>query len=359
MESRQNAIVIPEVIFAILAGSLVLWRIINNVVLKRLFRLADLLIFLAMVSNLVALACSSLSTQYGLGRHIYDPFITPDKLQTCLRWIWIGEATNLISMLFAKLSIAAFLLYLDFASGYKIAMWITVAIVIMCNGAVALTSIFGSCNPVSLHWNMNQPGQCWKPEISKIATYVQSGSNIVTDILYTSVPIFYLSTVKLGANVQWGLRIVLLFGLIATVCSIVKIAVAGKMFNTHDPTWDAVDLSIWSTAEVNVCIIAACLPPLRSQFDSFLRRFFGMAFSRSTTRSRPTYGSQSIALQTQSKSHRTIIAVEAQDFGSERSILAPDDVEDGIIRKTRQVQVEYEEHGHDATYEVDHYTSRQ
>jgi hypothetical protein len=84
-----------------------------------------------------------------------------------------------------------------------------------------------------------------------------------------------------------------------------------------------------------------------------------MAFSRSTTRSRPTYGSQSIALQTQSKSHRTIIAVEAQDFGSERSILAPDDVEDGIIRKTRQVQVEYEEHGHDGTYEVDHYTGRQ
>lgn len=84
-----------------------------------------------------------------------------------------------------------------------------------------------------------------------------------------------------------------------------------------------------------------------------------MAFSRSTNRSRPTYGSQSIALQTQSKSHRTIIEVEAQDFGSERSILAPDDVEDGIIRKTRQVQVEYEEHGHDGTYTVDPYTARQ
>jgi hypothetical protein len=81
-------------------------------------------------------------------------------------------------MLFAKLSIAAFLLYLDFAPGYKIAMWITVAIVVMCNGAVALTSIFGSCNPVSLHWNMDQPGQCWKPAVSKIATYVQSGKDI-------------------------------------------------------------------------------------------------------------------------------------------------------------------------------------
>lgn len=49
MESRRNAIVIPEVMFAILAGSIVFWRIFNNVVLKRLFRLADLLIFLALV----------------------------------------------------------------------------------------------------------------------------------------------------------------------------------------------------------------------------------------------------------------------------------------------------------------------
>ncbi|KAG9528258.1 hypothetical protein KCU93_g4471, partial [Aureobasidium melanogenum] len=359
MESRRNAIVVPEVIFAILAGSIVFWRIINNVVLKRLFRLADLLIFLALVSNLVALSCSSLSTQYGLGRHIYDPSITPEMLETCLRWIWIGEATNLIAMLFAKLSIASFLLYLDFAPGYKIAMWIAVGIVLVCNGAVALTSIFGSCDPISLNWNMKQPGQCWDPVINKICTYVQSGSNIVTDILYTSVPIFYLSTVKLGANVQWGLRIVLLFGLIATICSVVKIAVAGKMFNTHDATWDAVDLSIWSTAEVNVCIIAACLPPLRSQFDSFLRRFFGLAFSRSTNRSRPTYGSHSIALQTQSKSHRTVIEVEAQDFGSERSILPPDDVEDGIIRKTRQVQVKYEEQGRDGTYSPELYAGRQ
>jgi hypothetical protein len=81
-------------------------------------------------------------------------------------------------MLFAKLSIAAFLLYLDFAPGYKVAMWITVGIVILCNGAVALTSIFASCNPISLHWNMNQPGQCWAPAVSKICTYVQSSKDI-------------------------------------------------------------------------------------------------------------------------------------------------------------------------------------
>lgn len=93
-----------------------------------------------------------------------------------MRSIYIGEATNLIAMLFAKLSIASFLLYLDFAPGYKITMWIAVGIVLLCNGAVALTSIFGACNPISLNWDESQPGQCWKPAVSKICTYVQSSN---------------------------------------------------------------------------------------------------------------------------------------------------------------------------------------
>lgn len=50
MESRQNDVLVPEVVFAILSGTVVFWRIFNNAVLKRFFRLADLLIFLALVS---------------------------------------------------------------------------------------------------------------------------------------------------------------------------------------------------------------------------------------------------------------------------------------------------------------------
>ena len=120
---------------------------------------------------------------------------------------------------------------------------------------------------------------------------------------------------------------------------------------------DAVDLTIWATAEVNVCIIAACLPPLRSQFDALLQRFFGMPIFRSTNRSKATY-TQSIALQTQSKSHRTVVEVEQQDYGSERSILPPGDIEDGTIRKTRQVQVMYEEERRPGSYSPTHFDHR-
>lgn len=129
------------------------------------------------VADLIALACSSLSTRYGLGKHITDPSITPERLELALFWIYVGEATNLIAMLFAKLSIAAFLLYLDFAPGYKITMWITVGIVLVCNGAVSMTSIFAACNPISLNWNMNQSGQCWEPSVNQVCTYVQSGKS--------------------------------------------------------------------------------------------------------------------------------------------------------------------------------------
>jgi hypothetical protein len=49
MENRQSAIVGPEVIFAILSGTFVFWRIFNNAVMKGMLKLADILIFMALV----------------------------------------------------------------------------------------------------------------------------------------------------------------------------------------------------------------------------------------------------------------------------------------------------------------------
>jgi hypothetical protein len=92
----------------------------------------------------------------------------------CLRLIWVAELTNLVSMLFAKLSIGAFLLYFDFSRGYKVLVWSTVGIVIVCNGVVSLTSIIGSCDPIALNWDMRIPGKCWEPIVSKICVYIQS-----------------------------------------------------------------------------------------------------------------------------------------------------------------------------------------
>ncbi|KAL1311509.1 hypothetical protein AAFC00_001632 [Neodothiora populina] len=338
MESRQSMLLGVSIFLPILPSLIVLWRVFTNVVIKRYYKIADLLIFLAMASSTSGLACCAQSAVYGLGRHIFDPAFAPADRVNALRFIWYAEVLNLLGMFLAKLSIATFLLYLDFTKKYRIVIWSTIALVVICNGAVAMTSILAACDNVALNWDMTLPGKCWPRSVNMICGFVQSCTNMVTDIIYSAVPILYLAAVQLPPRVQWGLRVVFVFGIFATICSIVKLSHLKALMMTKDPTWDSVDLTIWSSAEVCVAIFAACLPPLRSQFDSLCRRFIDNTVRSSRGRSART---ESIALQSRTKTG-TGIRNHDNDYGSEMSILSPQDGNDGIT-KTVNVHVVDEE----------------
>lgn len=99
---------------------------------------------------------------------------------------------------------------------------------------------------------------------------------------------------------------------------------------------DGVNLTIMSSAEVNVGIFAACLPPLRLAFDGLMKRLRGPA----TTTNRSKSGPLTYELQ------RSRTVVEANDYGSECSILAEQGQanKDGMaITKTVNVHVQDEE----------------
>ena len=104
------------------------------------------------------------------------------------------------------------------------------------------------------------------------------------------------------------------------------------MKKTKDPTWDGVELTIWSATELSVGILIASLPPLRKQFDSLFRLILPTTFaSRSKTpgNSIPLYGFSKQFSKPFSKAHQT---GEHDDGSSERHIL-PGEAE-GQIRKT-------------------------
>ena len=64
----------------------------------------------------------------------------------------------------------------------------------------------------------------------------------------------------------------------ATACSVAKTIELSALMKTDDPTWDGVNLAIWSASELSVGILVASLPALRKQFDSFFRRILSSTF---------------------------------------------------------------------------------
>lgn len=73
------------------------------------------------------------------------------------------------------------------------------------------------------------------------------------------------------------------------VCSIFKTVELKNITGTTDPTWSGINLSIWSSAELQVGIFIASLPPLRKVFDHLLHRYIP-GLSTSGPKSTPGYG---------------------------------------------------------------------
>ncbi|KAF2157056.1 hypothetical protein K461DRAFT_9914 [Myriangium duriaei CBS 260.36] len=241
---------------------------------KRRLVLSDYLIGLSMALGITANSCSTAATSYGNGFHMNDPSMTKPGLRICLKLIFTAQVTNILSMFFLKASISAFLLPLNFSPKYQKTIWISVVWILLFNFAFPVVTLFASCKPLSLRWDRDQPGTCWSFKLDSVAGYLQGGTNIVTDIVFSAAPVLYLASVQLPRSTQWGLRAVFLFCLIGTICSIIKLTELHVLETSKDFLWDAVDLTLLSAAEVGIGIVAACLPPLRSFFNTWLRRIF-------------------------------------------------------------------------------------
>lgn len=141
----------------------------------------------------------------------------------------------------------------------------------------------------------------------------------------------------------------------ATICSIFKTIELKTLTKTRDPTWDGVNLAIWSGSELYVGILIASLPPLRKAFDDLFRRYFP-ALGR-TTRSntngyenygKDTSGSHNVHLQTfGSKNPRAPVrgpgeSVLDSDDESAKGILEETHGKGDGIRKTTQVTIDEE-----------------
>jgi hypothetical protein len=115
------------------------------------------------------------------------------------------------------------------------------------------------------------------------------------------------------------------------VCSIFKTVELSALKKTTDPTWDGVDLTIWSGTELSVGILVSSLPPLRKQFDRLFHIIFPSTITSRNKSKRASIPLYNISKKTAGRSERR---TEADDGDSERHIL-PDDVPaDGKIMKT-------------------------
>ncbi|KAF2494991.1 hypothetical protein BU16DRAFT_511637 [Lophium mytilinum] len=345
---RGPAIVGSLIPVIILGTAFVVWRLIVSWKAKGKFTLSDYLIMLSAILNIVANAFSIKSAYEGQGRHITDPSILP-TLIACFKDIYIAQVTNVFAMAFLKMSISAYLITLNFSPTYRGIIWLSLFLVVTCNFILPSIVLFGNCRPLSLRWNRKQPGSCWPKKVNAASGYTQSGANIITDIIYSASPLVYLASVQLAKSTQWGLRAVFLLGLLGTACSIAKLFKLNSLQSATDTTYQSVDLTIWSSAEVGMGLIVSCLPPLRKTFDNFLHRIVPNLSSGTRVTRANNFNLKSYEI---TKPTSVVHNFGTKDNDSEWAIL-PDEAGDiaggkgkkGILRTTNVEIVDESSHG--------------
>jgi hypothetical protein len=206
-------------------------------------------------------ALSVILANDGLGRDIWTvPF---DNITKILHIYYYDEILYLTSIALTKISILLFYLRIFPNPNFRRLVWIAIA---YCVGYILGTviALVFQCKPLNLawtRWDNEHPGKCFN---LNLLGWMTAALNIVGDLLVICLPLHELSKLAMGRRKKAGVMLMFLGGGFVTVVSMLRLKYMIQFNNSHNVTWDYTPIGYWSTLEVHVGIIIACLPAVRS-----------------------------------------------------------------------------------------------
>ncbi|KAH7050316.1 hypothetical protein B0J12DRAFT_93661 [Macrophomina phaseolina] len=262
--------VVASIVCAVIAGVFVGLRLYTRLCISRHPGWDDGLVVVALVFSVVLCPIYNMQLKYGLGDHLKD--IPPPKLVKQMTWFWVSTWIYLTGVAFAKVSIL--IQYIRVFVGRKtiFSSWATIAFIIMCCSICLFGGIF-ACSPIKRFWDPTVPGTC----IHYFAIwYLHCAMSISTDFAIIAIPLPTIFRMNLERRKKWSLAFTFALGGFGCVTSIIRLYYLYFLSVTPDTTHYNPIPALWSTVELNVVIVCACLitlHPLLVRILSPIRRF--------------------------------------------------------------------------------------
>ncbi|KAH8710143.1 hypothetical protein GQ44DRAFT_690258 [Phaeosphaeriaceae sp. PMI808] len=249
------------------------------------------------------------STQYGLGRHLWDVLVLVFS-PNYLKFGAISGTFYGISIMLTKLSILTLFLRFVLWGSLRVALYIIMVIVVVYSLVTSFVWVY-ACQPLEKIWNLTiTGGSC----INWLKVTVFSGvMNTTTDAAILILPVLFLRKLQLPKRQKIGVMVVLMTGGFILIVSIIRLKSSVDLVNTMDISWEMVRPVVWCAIEVHIAIVCACL----SAGKPFLRKHMPWVIGSSD-------GASSAAIKL-----RTIRSTHTQRLPSRG---AGDDPQDTILR---------------------------
>ncbi|KAF5556412.1 integral membrane protein PTH11 [Fusarium napiforme] len=223
----------------------------------------------------ILVGVSSQGTYYGAGQRDAD---LPEGIYPHGRfYVWLFQIFYCASLVFIKASICDALLRIAVIPWHRVVAWMTLAMAVIC-AMIVFIGLFVLCKPLSATWNGD--GKCSPPSALAILACFVSASSILTDIICAALPALMLYKAQMKLATKVSISMVLGLGAFASVATIIRMPFVLFYFHPNpDYLYRHCHVSLWSTIEAGIGIIAGSLPALRKfvkrwiTFDSSARQY--------------------------------------------------------------------------------------
>ncbi|KAH6880793.1 hypothetical protein B0T10DRAFT_411920, partial [Thelonectria olida] len=266
------------------------------------------------------LTCISVS--HGLGRHNY--YLSPDERVPAEKFLFISQPPFAWALTCAKISIALLLIRIQHSNRLWVFFLYGMVIIQVLIGITINTFQLLLCKPLAAVWDKTIPNYVCIPGVVQTSIYVTAILTILTDVILSLLPLTFIRHVWRSVWERIAIVFIMGLGLVASCASIYKMTLIYNYHITGDTLFCIVGLSFWSILEIQLAIIAACIPCLKQLFERTLNSL-GLILTRTTECNRQGYVNHKDSSKTPTQELSIIQSVEpigpalAFDNGSRRT----------------------------------------
>ncbi|KAI0140576.1 hypothetical protein BJ166DRAFT_604139 [Pestalotiopsis sp. NC0098] len=343
-KSNASLIYIPSAIFLILCPLLVTTRLWSRLRKGGHMGADDYTILASLGFSVATAILMFLACHFGYGQHGSN--LQPDDKAQALKYFVLTQVTYKASINLTKSSIL--LLYTRIFSNIRWFRWVCICLMItiaMYCAASLVVTIF-QCTPVERAWDKDIQGTCidngkfW---------YANGGFSIATDLLILLLPMPLVYALQIPRVQKAALMLVFTLGIFVVITSCLRLTTLNSQARTPDPTFDIAS-TMWTTIEMNVAILCACLPQIRPLIVKFFPKLMAASYSNGRSarmpcdndrpkmgKGNPSSSEESRWVHVQSKDGIHLTNIRRGDTSSEEYILQ----DDKTIHKTVGYSVEF------------------
>ncbi|KAL9605657.1 MAG: hypothetical protein Q9179_001162 [Wetmoreana sp. 5 TL-2023] len=231
------------------------------------------------------------SVYAGRGYARHAQYLSPEQKSDAGKLSVISRSCCIMAIATGKISVAFLIQRIQGPGKWRVWFLRFISVSVFITALFAVIFLFAQCQPARALWTpsmiKNGTGHCWNPIPVNNYDIVIAGYFAFLDFALAILPVDIVWKLQMATKKKLLLCALLGMGIFAGVCAAIKTSQLRTVTKKTDVTWKTSQYLLWNALEVNIIIVAACIPTLRPLFLVIFRQAGAEAYLKKSYQMTP------------------------------------------------------------------------